>query len=196
MTNHFIYTDDIPASGNNPSVDQPKMKVNTNSIDSLIAVDHISFNTDGSGIHKQVTLLNESAPGLGDGDGVLYSALINGQAWPVWQNALGSTSLLSGQPNSGASSAIIYLAGGIIIITSVITGGGLNTSNVTATFPYGGFPTACFSVLLTSAVDDNSTIRMGLNPAFGTNGITKTQFQTQQTSSSHLKALYFIAIGN
>ena len=33
MANNFIYTNNIPDGPNNPSNDQPKMKVNTNSID-------------------------------------------------------------------------------------------------------------------------------------------------------------------
>lgn len=47
------YNRDIPDTPNNPSVDQPKMKTNTNSIDDIIAVDHISFNATNGGTHKQ-----------------------------------------------------------------------------------------------------------------------------------------------
>ncbi len=47
------YNRDIPDAPNNPSVDQPKMKTNTNSIDTLLAVDHIGFNATNGGIHKQ-----------------------------------------------------------------------------------------------------------------------------------------------
>lgn len=50
----YTYTNDIPFENNAPSVDQPNMKVNTNSIDSLIGEDHISFNTPNGGYHKIV----------------------------------------------------------------------------------------------------------------------------------------------
>ena len=51
----FLYNENIPAAGNNPSNDQPLMYINTNSIDALIAVDHVSFNADSGGQHVQVT---------------------------------------------------------------------------------------------------------------------------------------------
>lgn len=56
------YNRDIPDAPNNPSNDQPKMKVNTNAIDDLLAVDHVSFNTANGGFHKRVTFNNTTAP--------------------------------------------------------------------------------------------------------------------------------------
>src|SRR5258708_30758417 len=47
------YTRDIPDAPNNPSGDQSKMKINTNSIDTLLQVDHISFNANNGGTHLQ-----------------------------------------------------------------------------------------------------------------------------------------------
>lgn len=43
-----VYTDNIPFSSNNPSNDQPIMEQNTNSINSVLSVDHIAFNTPNS----------------------------------------------------------------------------------------------------------------------------------------------------
>lgn len=54
----FTYNRDIPDGPNNPSRDQPLMKTNTNSIDDLIAVNHISFRSAGGGQH---TLINFNA---------------------------------------------------------------------------------------------------------------------------------------
>lgn len=53
MTN-FTYNRDKPDAPNNPSNDQAPMKVNTNSIDDLIAVDHFSFNDNLGGYHNVV----------------------------------------------------------------------------------------------------------------------------------------------
>lgn len=39
----------VPVSSNDPSQDQPQMLQNTNSINSLLGVDHVSFNSAGSG---------------------------------------------------------------------------------------------------------------------------------------------------
>lgn len=55
MTN-YTYKRDIPDGPNNPSVDQPNMKINTNSIDSIIAEDHYSFGVNDGGLHKQVRM--------------------------------------------------------------------------------------------------------------------------------------------
>lgn len=52
----FTYTTNIPATNNNPSTDQPDMKINTNSTNSILGVDLYSFNNSNGGWHKQVTL--------------------------------------------------------------------------------------------------------------------------------------------
>ncbi len=59
----ITYTRDIPDAPNNPSVDQGPMKTNTNSIDTIIAVDHYTFADTPSGTHKQVTLSGKNAAG-------------------------------------------------------------------------------------------------------------------------------------
>lgn len=193
---NFIYTTNIPLASNDPSTDQPNMKTNTNNIAALIAIDHIGFNAQEGGIHKQVTLLNQSPPGLGDGDGVLFAKLNNGQSWPYWQNALGSIQLLSFIPQFTSLTTKVSLSGGLLMLTGVATGPLLNAPTTTVTFPYGGFPTACLTCVCTIATDNNATIRFALDGTFGTNGVTKTQFQTTQTTSSHLQAIHFFAIGN
>jgi len=52
------YNNGIPDAPNNPSNDQPLMKQNTDSIDQLIAIDHVSFNSSNGGFHKKVSLNN------------------------------------------------------------------------------------------------------------------------------------------
>jgi len=56
------YTRDIPDAPSDPSVDQPIMKINTNSTDDIINVDHYSFNQNEGGDHKQVTFANKNVP--------------------------------------------------------------------------------------------------------------------------------------
>lgn len=51
---NVIYNRDIPDGPNNPSQDQPKMKTNTNSIDSLISIDHLGFGNNQGGYHGTV----------------------------------------------------------------------------------------------------------------------------------------------
>jgi len=61
----FDYNLDNPNAPNAPSRDQPRMKVNTNSINSIIDVDHYTFESSGSrdGWHKQVTMPSQNVPG-------------------------------------------------------------------------------------------------------------------------------------
>jgi len=50
-----VYNRDIPDAPNNPSVDQPKMKENTNSVYDIIDIDHITFEANNGGTHKQTS---------------------------------------------------------------------------------------------------------------------------------------------
>lgn len=80
----FTYNRDIPDGPNNPSNDQPKMQVNTNSIDDLLAIDHVSFNvtTAPNGTHLQTTFSSKNAAGAQiDPQSVLYTG--NGTASTV-----------------------------------------------------------------------------------------------------------------
>lgn len=56
----ITYNVDIPDAPNDPSVDQPKMKVNTNANSQALAVDHYGYNVDNSGAHKQVNFAAEN----------------------------------------------------------------------------------------------------------------------------------------
>ena len=185
MPNNFTYTLNIPNPPNNPSVDVPNMQINTNSTSSLLNVDHVGFNTNGSGIHKQVTLLNEAAPGLGDGNGVLYAGLINGQSWPIWQNALGSTSIISRNVVALAN-GYTSLPGGILLQWGSIASAG--TSGI-ITFPI-AFPNNAFTV--TTSYNRASTTSAH---TVYTTSLSTANF-TYAGDSSTITNLYWIAIGN
>ena len=139
MPNNFTYNNNVPNPPDNPSVDVPDMQTNSMSIESIIGVDHVTFNTNGGGIHKQVTLANEAAPGLGDGNGVLYGNVGPSNSWPFWQNSLQSFQVIGGNSanlprfatntNYQASSGTIpstnggwsYLPGGMMIQYGIAT---------------------------------------------------------------------------
>lgn len=80
------YNLDIPDAPNNPSVDQPNMRTNTNSINTIIAVDHYTFADTPSGTHKQVTLRAAAI------DSPSIISLANGTANPAVKNAILTTS--------------------------------------------------------------------------------------------------------
>jgi hypothetical protein len=58
----FTYNNSVPAAANNPSNDQPDMLTNAQSVEGIINVDHITFNTLGGGQHKQITFNNKNVP--------------------------------------------------------------------------------------------------------------------------------------
>lgn len=85
----IAYERDIPATANNPSVDQPDMRDNTNHIDDIISVDHYSFNNNNSGWHKQVTLPVASpfaAPPSTINQGVFYTNTANSATNVFYKN--------------------------------------------------------------------------------------------------------------
>src|ERR1700759_5387563 len=74
----------IPASGNNPSNDQPLMQTNFSNIAGLLAVGHTNQGTSGAGTHKQVTFFTKNTPGAQtDPQSTLYTG--NGTASSVSQ---------------------------------------------------------------------------------------------------------------
>ena len=77
---NFTYTRDIPDGPNDPSEDQPIMKVNANSIDSIIAVEHFGFNNNNGGLHQQVTMpvRGSNAPVSGASQGALFTKTVTG----------------------------------------------------------------------------------------------------------------------
>jgi hypothetical protein len=181
------YNLNIPASANDPSVDQPLMQTNTNSTANLFLQDHFGFNDNAGGNHKQVHLKNEAAPGgIGaNADGVFYANLANGQSWPFWQNTLGSFQIL-GQ-NSLVSPGYITL-GGLIIQWGTNT----SASGATISFPI-SFPTAVFSIQTT--IFQSTTNRHFVYVRSSTNA----NFVTTQLDSGgapETNTFSWVAIGN
>jgi hypothetical protein len=92
----FVYKRNIPAANNNPSTDQPDMRINTNSTDELINVDHVSFGKtdphgDGNvdGTHRQVQLRYRTTNFPNTlGQGTIFaktgSGAVGGDAVPFW----------------------------------------------------------------------------------------------------------------
>lgn len=89
MTN-VIYNIDIPDGPNNPSQDQPKMKTNTNSLKSLIEIDHIGFGNNQGGYHNVIHQPPQiSDPGVIAGVGQTYTKTISGDQQLFYESGLG-----------------------------------------------------------------------------------------------------------
>lgn len=143
----FTYNRDIPDGPNNPSVDQPKMKTNTNSTDEIIDVDHYSFNDNSGGLHRQVNLVNEASPSI-LGNSVIYSNLQGGQSVPWVKNSVIDQPLFTGTVSTSASGYTSVL-GGVIIQWGQVNGTHAGAFNNADTFPVvfpTPFPNFCFAV--------------------------------------------------
>lgn len=136
---NFTYINNIPAASHNPSVDQPDMQVNTNSTDSLIEVDHYSFNDNNGGLHKQSTYVNQTAPTTAPGQFALYSktdgaaksllfSIRDGNA--ATETQLNST--LINAPNT-TFNGFSYLPGGLLIQWGVFS---MTSSSAAQTVPF------------------------------------------------------------
>lgn len=200
MPNNFSYTTGIPAINDNPSTDQPIMLQNTNSISSIISVDHIGFNANGSGIHKQVTLQNSATPpGLGDGVGVAYSNNASGTDQPYWQNGPLNPDDISQffvfstkTPPVASTNGYTYLPGGLIIQWGRILNAVSQTFTPVTFVGLGtiAFPNNCFNVQ-TTINEGSSANSIVLNVA----SLSSTGFAYYNTSSN-VRNFYWVAIGN
>lgn len=81
----FIYTTGIPAAPDNPSVDQPNMQTNTNSIASWAAEDHYGYETGTDGQHKQVRMPAELGAPIAPGGNASAIFPMAGKAVPQAQ---------------------------------------------------------------------------------------------------------------
>lgn len=56
----YTFNSTVPASNNDPSIDQPKMLTNNQSENSIWQADHFGFNVNSSGYHQQARMPNRT----------------------------------------------------------------------------------------------------------------------------------------
>lgn len=193
----FDYTRDIPDGPHNPSNDQPNMKINTNSIDNLLAVDHVSFNSVDSGKHNFVHLTNQTpTPSVGATEGVIFQRVVgsNTELFYRYGSAPSNTFQIT---NNGASASAIGF-------TSLI-GPAANPMNMKWGFQAGtsgnnypivfatAFISTCFCVF-TNATATDGTGLSGLHVF----NVSKTGFTCalKNGSLNTVNGFYWLAIGN
>lgn len=140
----ITYNLNIPASGNNPSNDQPNMETNTNAINQWTGVDHVEFNVSGdavSGTHLQVTFNSNNTPsGISPNQAVLFTK--------------------AGLANSGSSDAYLLNAAGtfpsnLIRAAGIFTSSGAGSQVMTQFFNCSSTVTSSggiYAITLTSGV--------------------------------------------
>lgn len=157
---NFTYTRDIPDGPHNPSVDQPDMKTNNNSIDDIIEIDHYSFNDNLGGYHKQVDLVNKASPYLTPA-GVGSVLLSDFNEW-IFTNAslspAGIQMTSSAAPPVNLTRGSSFLPGGIVIQwgSGVTIAGGV--FNDTLIYPYSTLFCAFSSALNIAGIISNVTV--------------------------------------
>lgn len=209
----FTYTAPLPVSGNNPSVDQPNMTTNNASVNSIIGVDHYSFNVSNGGLHKQSTYPVQSIPSTSAGQAAIYSNTA-GQSQLFGTTDAGAnayqlsrfidaqftkfgTFTASGTVTAGytQSAGWTFLPGGLMLQYAQVTRvAGISPSDIVVTYPV-PFTTSQVIVSITpiskpsGSIDNNTaSIRSG---SVDQNGFT-CKFQT---SSADYRGFTWTAIG-
>jgi hypothetical protein len=186
----YVFDTGVPAANDNPSEDQPDMLTNNMSTNGLIGTDHITFNIDNGGQHKQVTFNQDAAQGfpyvptLPATPPVLFTYPVNGLSQLLYYT--GTAAQSSTQYVTLTNGSVLLLAG-IIMKWGVVTlpGTGFNQS-----VPFvNPFPNNCFSVVASNAQITSVTLSSVV--AFNTNGFTAVK-----SSSSGTLTISYIAIGN
>lgn len=129
---NFTYTLGIPAADHNPSVDQPDMQINNDSIASIIDVDHYGFN-DGSnfsGYHDVIRLPPKLAdPAAITGIGQIYTKTISGDQQLYYESGNGVVGLLS-NPSGISVQAAVNFTGVNVPLGSAIVNNSYNVASV------------------------------------------------------------------
>lgn len=202
MVLNWSYVNNIPFATNKPSVDQPDMKLNTESTFNILAVDHFGFNANNGGTHQQAQLLN--VPGgsgaipaglQGNGFETLYSSATAGagELWFVRGASPTGIQLTGPGTPSAVGNGSTFLPGGILMQwgTKNIASQGTAT---TVTFP-STFPNNVFSITF-ACVNTQGNSPSANNIYIKSGSITTSQFVATNSSSGGTTAINWIAIGN
>ena len=183
------YNVTLPNPPDDPADDVPGMQVNTGSIATFAAVDHVGFNTPGGGLHQQVTFYKDNIPTLptlldpsGNNQGILFSNTVGvGTVNQLFYYA-GTAAQSSAQYVATGSSGSTFLLGGIILKWGTVATG------VPVSFA-SPFPNAVFSLVLSGF----TTTPAG-NGIISYSALTATGFTAHQNGSG--TTVTYIAIGN
>ena len=210
------YTRDIPDGPHNPSVDQPPMKLNTNAIDDILAVNHFNFNVANGCKHKFVEMRDSVTipAGLTTGEGTIYArtSVVNPGLNLFYTNSnSGNEYRLTtvNDANYATFSGNTNYAGPPVTPVPTLTGGwtflpgglylqyGIATSANLATNFQVNFPVAFVSFVASITITPlrPNTNDKGAAIFDGAGGVTLTGFQLQISSADRPSSMYWMAIG-
>ncbi len=154
----FVYTQNIPASGNLPAADQPNLQTNTNSINSIIDVDHYPFGTGIDGQHKYLHMKQGALPPGGvTGTGLFYTQASNGATQLYYSNgSTGNEYQLTRVNNANfgtfaTNPGWTFLPGGLLMQWGTDT----KATGGTVTFPF-AFTSSVYSIQITVNENNNN----------------------------------------
>jgi len=195
----MAYTD-VPVDLNEAfSVSQPKIRTNFLDINTLVSVDHVTFDAAGAGKHARVTLPEQAA----DPDSILANqatifakeSAVTGNTGLFWQKE--GTGVVAGATvemtafNLAVNTGYSYLPSGIIIQwgKGTATGGGVGAVNIFNLT----FPNAVLSVVITQecAVGQHDSVQV-IAATLATDRFYATSY-SGSTATSY--TINYIAIG-
>lgn len=215
------YNNDVPAGPNNPSVDQPQMLLNTQAINSIIAVDHAGFNTastDPSGYHEIIHQIEQGtwdaitrtgAPSATTGFNEVFALLDTPDSAGAVQDTqlfnVTSNGFISQLTGSLAGNDGYVWAGGLLFqwgFTTTVSTGSFASGVATGTVVFKNrvadaipFPNNCYIVIPSvfySGAQPNGAGSVNINDST----ISNTSFQWRFNSNSgSYTGFYWIAIG-
>lgn len=127
---NFSFNTSIPASNNNPSLDQPEMLTNNQSTDGILAVDHVTFNANDGGTHLQVSFSSNNTPSLPTNFPTLFTGTLGGTTGSGLSELFfysGNAAQSSNQYKISANGSVM-LFGGIILKWATVTGNLVSTT--------------------------------------------------------------------
>jgi hypothetical protein len=190
------YSTSVPNAPNDPSFDQPDMKTNTQSINSIIGVDHVTFNTSGGGQHLQVTFNSNNVPTPPVSPPILFTNIQDG-AGNNLPGGLPQIFFYSGDAAHSKNQYVSTTNGSTLLPGGMIMKWG--TVNIalgftqTITFPV-AFPNNCFTVVPSISVSTVAPSTATLTVQAG--AFTTTGFTLTTSSTSKITTICYIAIGN
>lgn len=179
----IAYNLGIPNAPNNPSTDQPNMKTNNDNIATYVAVDHVAFNTAGSGQHNQVTFHANNVPAPPVAPPVLFTDTV--QTLPQLKFFSGDAAHSSTQYVDAANGST-FLLGGIILKWGKVIAA---NNNSPATFAP-AFPNHCYSVTVSGGAASGTQPTVNINT--GSVGISGFTIKMVNGPSD----VFYIAIGD
>jgi hypothetical protein len=181
MSAPFTFTNTAPAVNMPPSQSQPLMLQNFASTQGILAVDHVTFNNETGGQHKQVTFTSSNVPTVPTTPPVLFTM-------PNIPSGIEQLFFYSGSNTQSSTQYVNATQGSTFLLGGIILKwGNLAVTGSPVTFA-SAFPNACYAVLIT-----------GTSPAytggFVATGVTVGGFTATRTSGSGATGYYYLAIG-